>query len=127
MRGFSLLELLVVLAIIAILASIAYPLYTDHIRKSHRSAAKTALIKTASALEHYRTIQNTYSGASLRTLGIVSPQHYQLTLQITADASYLISATPKASQRQDTLCGRLSLNHSGEKRYSGTGSFQECW
>src|SRR3546814_3057220 len=47
MRGFTLIELMVVVAIIAILASIAYPAYTDYIVKTRRSAGAACLLEQA--------------------------------------------------------------------------------
>ncbi len=127
MRGFSLIELLVVLAIIAILASISYPLYTNTIRKSHRSGAKTALMTAANTLERFRIIQGTYAGANLNTLGVGNPPHYQLNLHIIGSENYLLSATPIGPQAQDIHCGQLSLGQNGQKQISGTGPLLECW
>src|SRR3546814_6618030 len=55
MRGFTLIELMVVVAIIAILASIAYPAYTDYIVKTRRSAGAACLLEQAQLMERYRS------------------------------------------------------------------------
>src|SRR5258706_357182 len=39
-RGFTLVELMIVVAIVAILAAVAYPSYLQHIRKSRRADRK---------------------------------------------------------------------------------------
>ena len=40
LRGFTLIELMIVVAIVAILAMIAYPSYTQYVIRSRRSMAK---------------------------------------------------------------------------------------
>src|SRR3546814_14278566 len=65
MRGFTLIELMVVVAIIAILASIAYPAYTDYIVKTRRSAGAACLLEQARFMERYYTTNMGYSSAAL--------------------------------------------------------------
>src|SRR3546814_13633363 len=67
MRGFTLIELMVVVAIIAILASIAYPAYTDYIVKTRRSAGAACLLEQAQFMERYYTTNMGYSRAALPT------------------------------------------------------------
>src|SRR3546814_21115150 len=65
MRGFTLIELMVVVAIIAILASIAYPAYNDYIVKTRRSAGAACLLDQAQFMERYYTTNMGYSSAEL--------------------------------------------------------------
>ncbi len=68
--GFSLVELLIVMAIIAILIAVAYPLYTSHLVKGRRNQAEIALLYLASQLESFYSVQNSYQGATLESLGV---------------------------------------------------------
>ncbi len=54
-RGFTLIEVMIVLAIVAILAAISYPSYMDFVRKSWRSEARSALMQQMQQQERHFT------------------------------------------------------------------------
>lgn len=58
--GFTLIELMIVVAIIGILASVAYPAYTDSVRKGRRAQARTALMELMQQQERFMTQRNCY-------------------------------------------------------------------
>jgi type IV pilus assembly protein PilE len=60
MRGFTLIEVMIVCAIIAILAAIAVPSYLDSVWKGKRGEAKAAILKALQAEERYYSQNNTY-------------------------------------------------------------------
>ncbi len=59
-RGFSLLEMLVVTAIIGLLASTMVFSYSQFVRQSHDARRKTDLENIRAALEQYRSNNNQY-------------------------------------------------------------------
>src|SRR5579862_5114765 len=79
LRGFTLVELMIVVVIGAILLSIAVPSYISSIRKSRRSEAKTAILELAGREERYLT---------------TNPAGYSVT---PADLGYGSFATPVGS------------------------------
>lgn len=59
-RGFTLIELMIVVGIVAILASIAYPAYTSSIVKGKRAEGRVALSELMQQQERFLTQRNTY-------------------------------------------------------------------
>ncbi len=128
--GFSLIELLIVLVIIGILVRISYPVYTQHVQKTHRSQAQVALLDLASAMERYYAVHHSYRNATLTVLEIneyIDTSYYQLVITQATDNTYLLQAVPLNSQIQDNACGTLSLDQQGRKSISGSGEIHACW
>lgn len=133
--GFTLIELLIVVAIVAILAAIAYPSYTTYITKTHRAAATGCLSEYANYMERYYTTNLRYdkdaagTANALPVLDCADAARYTYSLvgATTADA-YTVQAVPVGAQAaSDTKCGALTLDQTGARTKSGTGTLAECW
>lgn len=126
--GFTLIELMIVVAVVGILAAVAYPSYSDSVRKGRRGQAKADLMELAQLAERHRTVNNTYAGFVLpfaQTPREGGTTHYLLTLDTASVDALQLKATAKGDQAKDK-CGDLSLNQAGTK-VSSKGATAECW
>ena len=136
MRGFTLIEVMIVVAIVGVLAAIALPSYLDQQRKSRRASVQAHLINVASKQQQYLLDQRAYAGAAscdatgLTTLNTPTPadvaSFYDVCVTSTAGPppTFTVQATPKAggSQTGDLGGAVLSVTNGGVKSpatYSG--------
>lgn len=130
-RGFTLIELMVVVAIVGILVGIAVPSYQDSVRKSRRAQAKADLAEVAQAMERFYTVNNTYAGANLATISFtqspkVGDPRYTIAFSGAVTAStFVLSAQPVGGQTSDK-CGTLTLSNTGAKTPTRV-QMPDCW
>lgn len=131
--GFNLIELMVVLLVVAILTAVAYPAYTNYMTRSRRAAAEACLSNYATYMERFYTTNLSYSGASLPTLDCATSQNtgtfYSYKFDDTpTQSTYTIDAVPAGVQlSNDTECGTLTLDQTGQRGITGSGTVSECW
>jgi general secretion pathway protein G len=78
MRGFTLMEVVIVLTVIAILATVAIPVYTKHIRYAKETVLKQNLYEMRSAIDKYtvdkerapQTLEDLVSGGYLKSIPV---------------------------------------------------------
>lgn len=144
-RGFTLIELMITVAIVGILAAVAYPAYTDSVRKGRRAEARTALLDLMQQQERYMTQRNVYFAFS-NSGGTTTPANAATTFKVfsgdkAAGTAYWLSATTcdapnnqirdcvrvlATPTRPDPDAGDLWVNSTGEKGCTGTKP-AVCW
>lgn len=125
-KGFTLIELMIVVAVIGILAAIAYPAYLNHVNKSKRAEGKAALANAAQRMERCFTEDNKYTEACVPDFD-TEGGYYTVSVSVPASqpTQYILTAKNKFN---DTQCGDLKLEHTGEKDKSGGSESKEyCW
>lgn len=132
-RGFTLIEMVVVMTILAILTAIAIPSYWAFIARSNRSEARSQLLMAAAWVERWRTQSGSYLGAALPLTLTQSPPQggpkYGIALPVLTAVAYTITATPTPGgpMAGDVLCTSLSIDQTGLRTFTGTGTQDVCW
>ena len=118
--GYTLIEVMITVVIIGILAAIAWPLFEAQSKRSQRTDAAKGL--TIAVIELERCLSDT--GAYCNYSATSPDGYYAITAATTSDTFYL-TATPVAP---DADCTTLTLNHFGEKGYTGAATnIKRCW
>ncbi len=124
--AFSLLELMIMIAIIGIIASWAIPSYQQFILASHRSDAKSGLLKLQLEQEKWRTTHQSYATLEeLQINTITENGYYRLAIEGQTDRDQFFAiASPTGSQEQDS-CGTFAINQFGAfyENYASAN----CW
>ncbi len=140
LRGFTLVELMIVIAIIGILGAVAYPSYTSNVARGRRAEAQKALLEASQFMQRYYVANNSYADTSGKppalpgTLTVTKTGSggtvYDITVDTASQTGYTLKATPNSSglMARDE-CGTFVLESSGRRTMeNSTGKTAgECW
>ncbi|MDF0729164.1 type IV pilin protein [Pseudomonas entomophila] len=128
-RGLSLIELLLVVAVTGILAGIAYPSYSDQLRRAARSEVVGVLQDAALRLErHHARVGQYADNDELRTPLPAGSRYYRLQARRDDDGYQLLAVrVPQGLMARDR-CGDYSLDQTGLRGNPGAlGDTGGCW
>lgn len=138
-QGFTLIELMIVVAVVGILSAIAYPSYTEYVRRGHRADARAGLLQAQLWLERAATATGTYPTnadpskvlpAALSWSADPS-KRYQIEMKASTNAAYTLIAKRKSPGPQASdKCGDFTLSSTGVKGADNLASgvsATDCW
>ena len=135
MRGFTLIEVMIVVAVLGVIIAIGYPSYTEPVRKSRRAEGMGELLELADKMERFYADRGTYAGASLGTgagnihTATTADGYYTLNIDSQTAVAFQVRATPtsKGNQNKDK-CNIFILDSLGNKTLSGNSTpLEQCW
>ncbi len=133
MRGFTLIEAMIVVAILGIIVAFGYPSYRDQVMKSRRAEGMGELLELADRLERYYSDKGTYAGATLGTTSadifhkLTDKGNYMLSIDSADQRRPLPLVPPRRVGRTNDKCGTFTLDSTGTKSVSGPLSDGDCW
>jgi len=135
--GFTLVEMLIVVVIVAVLAAIAFPSYTDYVRRGKLPEGTGALATMRVKMEQYYQDNRTYAKTGVSApncpVSVGSLKNFTITCTVLTKDTYTVQAAGtgdltginytvnEGNGRATTIAGGSSMESAG---YTGNGS---CW
>jgi type IV pilus assembly protein PilE len=130
-KGFTLIELMIVVAVIGILAGIAYPNYTQYVRRGKAAEATSTLANLKSRMEQYFQDNKTYADVGGGVVAPCSPaagstKYFTYSCTTQTATTFTLTATPVSGQGVDNFTFTIDQNNSKTSTFDGTVG-ATCW
>jgi type IV pilus assembly protein PilE len=130
-KGFTLIELMIVVAVIGILAAIAYPNYTQYVRRGKAAEATSTLANLKSRMEQYFQDNKTYADVGGGVVAPCSPAagsttYFTYSCTIQTATTFTLTATPVSGQGVDNFTFTIDQNNAKTSTFDGTVG-ATCW
>ena len=134
--GFTLIEVMIAVVIIGILASIAYPAYTDYIRRGKIAEALSTLAGTRARMEQFFLDYRTYVGADAAGMPCdaavmgAGKKHFTYACSSLGAGTYTITATGATGDGMGGFSYTIDQANARASTISGVSGWSgatTCW
>lgn len=128
-RGLSLIELLIVVAVVGILAAIAYPSYSDQLRRAARVEVVSLLHEASLRLERHYSLVGQYDDSERLVTPLPSgSRYYSLEAQRDGEGFRLLAKRQPQGLMETDRCGDFELDQAGVQGNPGSlADAAGCW
>ena len=129
--GFTLIELLISITIVALLSALAFPAYTNHVRRGHAAEAAAALATLRIRLEQYYQDHLSYGTNDVCGVTLPAAREFTYLCKPTKDGQgYLATATGDSERGMGSFI--YTIDHAGVRRTTGLPKDwgetpRDCW
>jgi type IV pilus assembly protein PilE len=130
MRGFTMVELMIVVIVVSILATLSYPSYREFVARAKRNEAKAALLQIATNQER-AYLQNNIFTQDLQALGFATTPvfttasgSYDITIPNADAANFTATATYKLGDAEAGKCSVFTIDGAGVRT---SAPDTDCW
>lgn len=134
--GFSLIELMIAVVVMGILAAVAYPAYTDYIRRGKIAEALSILADSRTKMEQYFLDNRTYVGADATNMPCdaaligASAKHFSFACSNLGAGTYTVTATGATGQGMvgfTYTIDQANVRTTTISGVSGWNTTSNCW
>jgi type IV pilus assembly protein PilE len=134
--GFTLIEAMIVVAIIGILSAVAYPAYTDYIRRGKIGEAMATLGEARTKMEQFFLDNRTYAGADAANMPCnaaalsAGKKHFDFACSNLGVGTYDVTATGKGSDGMGAFTytiNQANVRSSTITGLAGWSGSTTCW